>query len=249
MKQLELDLGLNLTTTTRKTPNTPNTTTTPPDKATSGSEKPTAVIKPGLKDARNKTSTPDDKWKSGGVLFDETSRRVLERRPRFEKDYQKDLTFYLAKACEYLPWRFYVEFEVNCGGKQGFIDLVLKTPSPQHILIELKKGTITIEIINEVLERGYVEGYKQRTKNGKYPILYIIGNDFSPATEEYGKSVNQQFRLKFKRCKYKPQVLVRNYAQLMGFLDSRLTETDIGGFELDRVRRDVPLLYELPMGD
>ncbi|MDT9313432.1 hypothetical protein [Limnospira sp. Paracas R14] len=174
---------------------------------------------------------------------------MLERRPRFEKDYQQQLVYYLTKACQYLPWRLYIEFEVNVRGKQRFIDLVLKTPSPQHILMELKKGTITIEIINEVLERGYVEGYKQRTKNGKYPILYIIGNDFSPATEEYGKSVNQQFRLKFKRCKYKPQVLVRNYAQLMGFLDSRLTETDIGGFELDRVRRDVPLLYELLMGD
>ncbi|MDT9226767.1 MAG: hypothetical protein P5702_25220 [Limnospira sp. PMC 1291.21] len=192
---------------------------------------------------------PDDKWKSGGVLFDETSRRVLARRPRFEKDYQKDLTFYLAKACEYLPWRFYVEFEVNCRGKQRFIDLVLKTPSPQHILMELKKGTITIDIINEVLERDYLQGYKQRTKNGKYPILYIIGKYVSADAEEYTVMINQEWKRQFKRCKHKPQVILRTYSKLMGFLDSRLTETDIGGFELDRVRRDVPLLYELPMGD
>ncbi|MDT9287887.1 MULTISPECIES: hypothetical protein [unclassified Limnospira] len=192
---------------------------------------------------------PDDKWKSGGVLFDETSRRVLARRPRFEKDYQKDLTFYLAKACEYLPWRFYVEFEVNCRGKQRFIDLVLKTPSPQHILMELKKGTITIDIINEVLERDYLQGYKQRTKNGKYPILYIIGYQFEPEAEDYADRLNEEWNWQLKRYKYKPQVMVRNYAQLMGFLDSRLTQTDIGGFELDRVRRDVPLLYELPRAD
>ncbi|WP_434222658.1 hypothetical protein ACOKW7_10635 [Limnospira platensis CENA597] len=174
---------------------------------------------------------------------------MLERRPRFEKDYQQQLVYYLTKACQYLPWRLYIEFEVNVRGKQRFIDLVLKTPSPQHILMELKKGTITIEIINEVLERGYVEGYKQRTKNSKYPILYIIGKSVSAEAEEYTNLTNQQWKREFKRCKHKPQVILRTYSKLMGFLDSRLTETDIGGFELDRVRRDVPLLYELPMGD
>ncbi len=246
MRQLELDLGPDFlsTMTIQKTQNTQNLITTEKDKQTSGSGKPTAAIKPGLKDARNKTSTPEGKSKNSGYPFDETSRRVLGRRPRFEKDYQKDLTFYLAKACEYLPWRFYVEFEVNCLGQQRFIDLVVRTQSPQHILMELKKGTVTVEIINEILDRQYVEGYKQRTKNGKYPLLYIIGKEFSPEAEEYGKSVSQKLKVQFKRCKYKPQVLVRNYEQLMEFFDSRLMGTDIGGFELNRVRRDVPLLYE-----
>jgi hypothetical protein len=230
--------------TTQKTQNTQNLTTTEKDKQTSGSGKPTAAIKPGSKDRKNTTSTPEGKSKSGGVLFDETSRRVLDRRPRFEKDYQKDLTFYLAKACEYLPWRFYVEFEVNCLGQQRFIDLVLKTQSPQHILMELKKGTVTVDIINEILDRQYVEGYKQRTKNGKYPMLYIIGSQFEPEAEDYAARLNEEWNWQFKRYKYKPQVQVRTYSKLMGSLDSKLMGTDIGGFELDRVRRDVPLLYE-----
>ncbi len=152
MRQLELDLGLDFlsTMTTQKTQNTQNLTITEKDKQTSGSGKPTAAIKPGLKDRKNTTSTPESKSKSGGVLFDETSRRVLDRRPRFEKDYQQQLVYYLTKACQYLPWRFYIEFEVNCRGKQGFIDFVLKTQSPQHILMELKKGTVTVAEVNNI---------------------------------------------------------------------------------------------------
>lgn len=251
MRQLELDLGPDFmnTMTTQKTQNTQNLTITEKDKQTSGSGKPTAAIKPGLKDARNKTSTSEGKSKSGGVLFDETSRRVLDRRPRFEKDYQQQLVYYLTKACQYLPWRLYIELEVDFQGKQGFIDLVLKTQSPQHILMELKKTTITVAQVNNTLSRHYIEGYKQRTKQGKYPMLYIIGSQFEPEAEDYADQLNEEWNWQFKRYKYKPQVQVRNYEQLMEFFDSKLSGTDIGGFELDRVRRDVPLLYELKTGD
>jgi len=186
----------------------------------------------------------EDKSKNSAFLFDETGRRILARRPRFEKDYQQQLVFYLAKLCQYLPWRFYVEFEVNFEGKQGFIDLVLKTDRPQHLLLELKKDTITIEIINEILERHYIEGYRNRTKNGKYPLLYLIGKDFTPEAEKYAQVQNQQLMQEFKRCKYKPQIQVRNYQQLMQFLDSQLEKTDIGLFEFQRIQRDVPILYE-----
>ncbi len=176
--------------------------------------------------------------------FDETDRRILERKPRFEKDYQKDLVFYLAKLCQYLPWRFYVEFEVNYQGKQGFIDLVLKTDRPQHLLLELKKGTVTVEIVKEILERNYIESYKNRTKNGKYPLLYIIGTNIDDLAAEYIQIINQQLKQQFKRCKYKPQIFLRTYQQLMQFLDSQLIQTEIGNFEFQRIKRDVPLLYE-----
>lgn len=236
MKQLELDLGQN-TQSARNTCTTRN-------KMKNGLGKLTAVTKNTSRDVGNKTSTPANKSKNSEYPFDETSRRTLARRPRFEKDYQKDLTFYLTKACEYLPWRFYVEVELDFLGRQRFIDIVLKTESSQHILMDLKRGVITIDMIEKVLEKEYLEAYRKRTKKGKYPLLYIIGEDFTPEAEEYSKKLTKQWELKFKRFKYKPRVLVRNYAQLMEFLDKNLEPTEIGAFELGRMRRDVPLLYE-----
>lgn len=169
---------------------------------------------------------------------------MLRRRPRFEKDYQKDLTFYLAKACEYLPWRFYVEFALNYQGRQGFVDLVLRTKNPQDMLFDLKRGQVTQEVVQEVFARDYVEAYRRRTKNSKYPFLYLIGDDFSPGAERCSQLLTEQLRLRSKRCKYKPQVLVRTYGQLMRFLDGELVKTGIAQFELRRVQRDVPLLYQ-----
>lgn len=183
------------------------------------------------------------KSKNSGFPFDSTAERMLQRRPRFEKDYQKDLTFYLAKACEYLPWRFYVEFELNYQGRQGFVDLVLRTKQSQDMLLELKKGPVTEKIVEEVFARDYVEGYRRRTKNSKYPFLYLIGDDFSSEAQCYSEELTKQLRLEAKRCKYKPKVLVRTYWQLMQFLDRELAQTQIGQFELQRLQRDVPLLY------
>jgi len=154
------------------------------------------------------------------------------------------LVFYLAKACEYLPWSFYVEFEVNFQGKQGFIDLVLKTERPQHLLIELKKDTITVEITKEILERNYIEAYKQRTKTGKYPWLYLIGQKVNKDVDEYIDLFNEQLIKQFKRYKYKPKVVARTYTELMEFLDSQLMQTEITKFQFIRLQRDCPLLYE-----
>ena len=109
--------------------------------------------------------------------FDETSRRMLARRPKFEKDYQKDLTFYLTKACEYLPWRFYVEVELYFQGRKRYIDFVLETDKPQHILMELKKGVITVDVIKEVLSKNYIEGYRECT--GEYPLLSLFLTDLT----------------------------------------------------------------------
>ncbi len=80
-------------------------------------------------------------------------------------------------------------------------------------------------------------------------MLYIIGSQFEPEAEDYADRLNEEWNWQFKRYKYKPQVQVRTYSKLMSSLDSRLMGTDIGGFELERVRRDVPLLYELKTGD
>ncbi len=80
-------------------------------------------------------------------------------------------------------------------------------------------------------------------------MLYIIGKHLNRRLKITRNQLNEELNWQFKRYKYKPQVQVRNYEQLMEFFDSKLSGTDIGGFELDRVRRDVPLLYELKTGD
>jgi hypothetical protein len=236
--QLELDLGINIT------PTTITTSTTIKEKGKIGSDENTVVTNNTSKNVNKEKKESKEKWKNTGPLFDETGCRILARRPRFEKDYQKDLVFYLTKLCQYLPWRVYIEFEVNFEGKQGFIDLVLKTERPQHWLIELKKGTITIETIRSVLDKNYIQGYKNQIPNGKYPLLYIIGQKVSTEIDDYIDLINEDMKQQFKRCKYKPQIFVRTYTELMAFLDGQLSQTEIGHFEFQRIQRDVPLLYE-----
>ena len=84
IKQLELDLG----------PLTHNISqTSTPDRGDSGKTglgNTTEVTKNTSKDVKNKMSTQEYKLKNSAYPFDETGRRILARRPRLEKDYQKD---------------------------------------------------------------------------------------------------------------------------------------------------------------
>jgi hypothetical protein len=159
-----------------------------------------------------------------------------------EKVYQKDLVYLLNKTTEYLGWQVFTEYRVHPSlGQKRFIDIVIKRKNKQPIIIELKKGIISIEIIQATLDKDYLNGYQKKFK--RFPLLFIIGRDVVSNSKKYCVNTSKQFTKIYSQLKYKPQVWPRTYFDLTQFIETELLKGGMDKWDLSRIKKDCSLLY------
>jgi hypothetical protein len=164
--------------------------------------------------------------------------------PLPEKIYQKDLVYLLSKTTEYLGWKVFSEHKtISNTLEKRFLDIVIQRKHKQPLILELKNKEITIDILNKVVHKDYLNSY--RNKHKRFPVLIIIGTSTRDKEEctRYIKNFNLQMEKVYPKHKNKPILHISDYAKLTQFIENELLQSKMSQWELDRIKRDCSLLY------